>query len=417
MPAVLHVTQPTDAGVAAYVAALCADQQARGWDVVVACPGRGRLPGDLAALDVRRIGWEADRSIGTGAAAEAQRLSRLLDRVGPDLLHLHSSKAGLAGRLAARGQLPTVFQPHGWSWLAVPRPMVRATLAWERLSARWTTLYLCVGEGEAAEGRRRGLRGRYCVVRSGVNLTRFAHAGDVERRRARARLGIPLDVPLAVCVGRVTTQKGQDVLLGAWSRVHASCSGARLAVVGDGDLLEPLRRQAPPGVIFAGPVDDPREWYAAADLVVLPSRWEGLPLTLLEALAMGRSVVASDIAGIREELPGAAGMLVPAGDAGALAAAISHRLCHRDIALVEGEAAARYAAAHADVRRTYETLAAVTSRLAESCPHGRPATGVPGRQRRRSRNERRTHATEGGGSTRQHRLMAGTDPARRRRPR
>jgi glycosyltransferase involved in cell wall biosynthesis len=58
--------------------------------------------------------------------------------------------------------------------------------------------------------------------------------------------------------------------------------------VGGGDLLEPLRRSAPPGVIFTGPITDTRPWYAAADLVVLPSRWEGLPLTLLEALARAR---------------------------------------------------------------------------------------------------------------------------------
>ncbi|HEU4349359.1 MAG TPA: glycosyltransferase, partial [Actinoplanes sp.] len=292
------MTQPSDAGVASYVAALCADQQARGWDVAVACPDRGWLSGELAARGVRRIGWDAERAIDSGVPSEALRLRRLLDRVGPDVLHLHSAKAGLAGRLAARGQVPTIFQPHGWSWLAAPAPMVGASLAWERFATRWTTLFVCVGEGEAALGGVHGLRGRYCVVRNGVDLTRFAPADDARRRAARAGLNLPLDAPLAVCVGRVTRQKGQDVLLRAWTAVRARCPGAGLALVGGGDLLESLRRQAPPGVAFAGHADDPQAWYAAADLVVLPSRWEGLPLTLLEAMAMGRSVVGSDIPGI-----------------------------------------------------------------------------------------------------------------------
>ncbi len=365
MPSVLHMTQPTDAGVAIYLAALCADQQARGWDVAVACPDRGRLADDLAVRGIRRITWPAVRAPGANAASEALRLRRLLDRTGPDLVHLHSSKAGLAGRLAARGQLPTMFQPHGWSWLAAPRPMVRAAVAWERLAARWTALYVCLGEGEAAQARAQGLRGRYCIVRSGVDLKHFQRADEGDRRVARALLGLPRAAPLAVCVGRVTRQKGQDVLLAAWPAVRARCPGARLAVVGGGDLLEPLRRQTPPGAVLAGPVDDARPWYAAADLVVLPSRWEGLPLTMLEALAVGRPVVGSDIPGIADVLPPGAGALVPAGDVGALGEAIGYRLCRPDVTRAEGEVAARYAAAEADVQQTCDVLAAVTARLAD----------------------------------------------------
>ncbi len=365
MPTVLHVTQPTEAGVAAYVAALCADQQARGWNVVVACPDRGRLADDLAVRGIRRITWQADRAPGANAPGEAVRLRRLLDRTGPDVVHLHSSKAGLAGRLAARGRLPTMFQPHGWSWLAAPRPMVRATVAWERLAARWTALYVCVGEGEAAQARAHGLRGRYRVVRSGVDLKRFQRADEGDRRVARALLDLPPDAPLAVCVGRVTRQKGQDLLLAAWAAVRARCPGAALAVVGTGDLLEPLRRHAPPGVLFAGPVDDTRPWYTAADLVVLPSRWEGLPLTMLEALAVGRAVVGSDIPGIADVLPRGAGVVIPAGDVVALADAITYRIRRPDLTRAEGEVGARYAAAEIDAQRTYDILASVTADLAD----------------------------------------------------
>nr|BFE86789.1 hypothetical protein GCM10020093_093900 [Planobispora longispora] len=117
-PSVLHLAQPVEGGVAVYVAAVAADQTRRGWDVAVACPGRGRLPAELAALGVRWLEWEAERSPGRGLPDEARRLRRLVGRFRPDAVHLHSSKAGLVGRAVIRGAVPTLFQPHGWSWLA-----------------------------------------------------------------------------------------------------------------------------------------------------------------------------------------------------------------------------------------------------------------------------------------------------------
>jgi glycosyltransferase involved in cell wall biosynthesis len=134
--------------------------------------------------------------------------------------------------------------------------------------------------------------------------------------------------------------------------------------VGSGHPRDPLLAVDPmAGVRFPGTVTDVRLWLAAADLVVLPSRWEGLPLTLLEALAVGRPVVGSDIAGIADVLPGDAGGLVPAGNPVALAEAIVARLCRPDRAAAEGAAGARHAARHFDSRRTYHALADLSADL------------------------------------------------------
>ncbi|GAA3444395.1 glycosyltransferase [Planomonospora venezuelensis] len=360
VPSVLHVAQPVEGGVAGYVAAAAADQARRGWDVAVACPGRGRLPADLAALGVRWLEWEAGRSPGPGVPGEARRLRALVRQTCPHAVHLHSSKAGLAGRLALRGAVPTLFQPHGWSWLAARGATARAALAWERAAARWTGLLVCVGEGEAALARGQGLRGEVAVVRNGVDLGRFRPAGAGARAEARALLGLPGHAPLALCAGRVTRQKGQDVLAGAWDMVAAECPDALLAVVGDGDLLPSLRASAGPGVVFAGAVGDVRPWYAAADLVVLPSRWEGLPLTALEALASGLAVVASDVPGLSEVVTRKVGALVPPEDAAALARAVAVRLRQPALAREEGEAGVRRAGDF-DLRVSLGRLAALTS--------------------------------------------------------
>lgn len=358
---VLHAAQPTDAGVASYVAAVATDQLTRGWRVTVACPGGGHLAASLAAYGVPRLHWPATRSPGTATVSETRRLRQLIGTVAPDVVHLHSAKAGLAGRLALRGGLPTLFQPHGWSWLAARGGTARAALAWERLAARWTDLLVCVGEGEAAHARHQRVGPREVVIRNGVDLSRFAPVDERARLAARDRLGVDQDVPLAVCLGRVTRQKGQDVLLAAWPLVRCA---AQLCVVGDGDLLPGLRGCAPPGVRLVPPVTDPRPWYAAADVVVLPSRWEGLSLTLLEALASGCSVVVSDIPGLAEAVTNGAGARVSVGDAGALAEALTQRLTQSDLRTAEGRNAA-LAAREFDIRRTHDQLAAATAQLAE----------------------------------------------------
>ncbi|MGH3822504.1 MAG: glycosyltransferase, partial [Pseudonocardiaceae bacterium] len=314
---VLHAAQPTEAGVARYVAAVATDQLARGWRVTVACPGGGLLAAALAACGVPRLHWPATRSPGMDTVSETRRLRQLISAAAPDVVHLHSAKAGLAGRLAMRGGLPTLFQPHGWSWLAARGATAGGALAWERLAARWTDLLVCVGEGEASHARHRRVCARHVVIRNGVDLSHFAPVDQCARVAARDLLGVDQDAPLAVCLGRVTRQKGQDVLLAAWPRVRRQRAAAQLCVVGDGDLLPGLRPCALPGVRFVPPVTDPRPWYAAADVVVLPSRWEGLSLTLLEALASGCSMVVSDIPGLAEAVTDAVGARVPLGDTAA----------------------------------------------------------------------------------------------------
>ncbi len=319
---VLHVAQPVEGGVAVSVAQDVVDQRRRGWKVAVACPGVGTLPAALVRRGVPQFEWPARRTPGPWSVTEVRRLRTIVDLVRPDVVHLHSSKAALAGRLAIRGVVPTIVQPHGWSWLAVGGRLAGVARAWERHAARWTDLCVCVGPGEAGLAVEAGVPGPREVVRNGVDVARFRFAGPADRRAARAALGIAPDVPVAVCVGRVCRQKGQDVALRAWPAVRAAVPGARLFVVGDpGDGTI-----SGPGVVRVGAVTDVRPWLAAADLVVLPSRWEGLSLASLEALATGRPVVASRVPGLSDAVGEGTGALVPPEDEAALACAVVARL-------------------------------------------------------------------------------------------
>ncbi|MBX6769086.1 MAG: glycosyltransferase, partial [Actinomadura rubrobrunea] len=372
------MSQPTHGGVAGYVAQACQDQLQRGWDVAVACPVDGSLAGRLHAQGVPHIAWAAVRSPGPGTLAECRRLRDIIRCYRPHVVHLHSSKAGLAGRMHPRPGIPVMFQPHGWSWLAARGAQRSAGILWERFAARRAQAVICVGQGELEQGRTAGVDAPYTVVRNGVDLRRFRPADASARLTARRLLNVPPDVPLAVCLGRVTRQKGQDVLTTAWPRVRAQCPDAQLVMVGDGDMLPRLRSRATRGIRFVPTVDDPRPWLAAADVVAMPSRWEGLPLAALEALAMGRPLVGTAIPGLIEVVTPRVGALVPTEDPSALATEVARRLLVRELAEAEGQAAAGRAREF-DATRTFARLAAVTYGLATAAY---PVATVPGAARR-----------------------------------
>lgn len=359
---VLHVAQPTHGGLVTCVGDPVTDQVRRGWDVWVACPPDGQLPDVVTAAGAGVRPWPATRSPGASAAGETARLRDIVREVGPDLVHLHSSKAGLCGRLALRGRLPTVFQPQAWSFHAVGGVQGWAAAAWERLGARWAHALVCASEFEREQGERAGISARWRVIYNGVDVEQLTKAGAEERRAARARLGLS-EAPLAICVGRLSRQKGQDVLLDAWPAVREQLPEAQLALIGSGEHQEALEARGVPGVTFAGERDDVPDWLAAADVVVNSSRWEGMSLAIVEAMARGRSVVATDVAGSREAVGDEAGAIVRPEDPVALAAEIAKRLADPALREAEGRAARERAMRSHDVRRTTGQVADLYAEL------------------------------------------------------
>jgi glycosyltransferase involved in cell wall biosynthesis len=329
-PSVLHVTQCTDAGVPHVVVGQLAAARAAGWRVALATPG-----GDMADLG-REAGaevhtWLAERSpVSPTLRAEVRDLRAVVNDVRPDAVVLHSAKAGLVGRIVVRGAAPTVFVPHAWSWQAASGAQRSGALAWERYAARWTDVFACVSEGEAAEGRRHGVRGSYAIVPNDVDAAAVRAAAPGPRAAARIRLGLEARRPVAVCVARLAPQKDHGTLLRAWSRVAAANPAARLYLVGDGPDAPDVARTAAtiPGVVLVGAVDrcTPLTWMSAADVVVCSSRFEGRALVPQEAAALGRVVVTTDVEGTDEGYVGPARVVVPVGDDASLAAATARLL-------------------------------------------------------------------------------------------
>jgi glycosyltransferase involved in cell wall biosynthesis len=359
---VLHITGSRGGGVANSIAALVKDQRGRGWKVGVAAAPESRVARRALEAGARLHPWRAGRLPGAALAVEITQLASIVRAFDPFVVHLHSSKAGLAGRLLLRGRLPTIFQPRAWSFYASDGVLGSTARTWEIVAVRWTSVVVCVSDGERADGVRAGIRARWEVIPNGIDLSRFPGELISDKVGARRRVGLAPG-PLVVCSGRLCHQKGQDVLLSAWPLVRNKVPDATLILLGTGPAGESLNRNLPAGVVLGGEQEEVRDWLVAADVVAVPSRWEGLAYAILEGMAAGRPVVATDVAGARESIGQEAGEVVPIGDAPRLADAISARLLTHEVAEREGTAGRHLVRARYDVRVTTARMAALYAEL------------------------------------------------------
>jgi glycosyltransferase involved in cell wall biosynthesis len=209
----------------------------------------------------------------------------------------------------------------------------------ERLLARWTDVVISVNEADRQRliGRRVAAAEKVITVYCGIDVARFRSASS-RATSARRVLGVPDGVPLVVQIGRLHVQKGPTFFVEAAQLVLQQHPQVYFALVGEGPLQDALSAQiAALGIAdrvsLAGWHSDAAGIMAAADVLVLASLWEGLPLTLLESMAVGCPVVVTDVNGCREAvMDDVNGLLVPSRDVPALAAAIERVLGDRALA-------------------------------------------------------------------------------------
>jgi glycosyltransferase involved in cell wall biosynthesis len=287
----------------------------------------GQSPGGQSGFAVVEM---ADRPRPAHDLAAVLRLRRLLRGWAPDLVHAHGLRAGAFAALAQAG-LPyrLVVTVHNAPPATRPGRVVHAAL--ERLTARRADAVTWVSGDLAARMCRAGARdgGRAVVVAPG-----FAAPEPDQVAAAREDLG-GSDGPAVFAVGRLAEQKGFAVLIDAAARWQGRDPCPRLAIAGEGPLAGALAGQARAvgvPVRFLGRRSDVPALMAAADVVVVPSLWDGQPLVVQEALRSGRPLVASRAGGIPDLTGEDGALLVAAGDVGALAGAVLSVLDDRAVA-------------------------------------------------------------------------------------
>jgi glycosyltransferase involved in cell wall biosynthesis len=315
---VLHVISEMGTGGAeALVAGMARAGDEYGWESAVASGGGHRaealrVPHFDVPLARRRAG-------GVVRAAKATRSAYRAFR--PDIVVAHNVGASAVARLAMtplrRAPLLTVF--HGVSQSDHGSAV--------RVLRRTSDAVVAVASATADRLRDAGL-GDVTVIRNAV----FPTQPRVDRHTVRSALGVAADVPIALCLARMEPQKRHDVLLEAWALLDGPSA---LWLAGDGSLRPSLERQArdlgiDDRVRFLGNRSDVADLLAAADVTVLTSDWEGMPIAVLESLAAGVPVVATEVDGVAEALADGGGVVVPRGEPRAVADALGSLLSNAD---------------------------------------------------------------------------------------
>jgi glycosyltransferase involved in cell wall biosynthesis len=294
-------------------------------------------------------------------------IARELRRIRPAIVHTHTAKAGVLGRLAAVvARVPVRVHTfhghvlHGYFGSVV----TRAVALVERVLARTTTHIVAVGEQTLADlvAARIARPERSSIIAPGVDEGRPIAAAD-----ARAALGLDHlagDAQLVVFVGRLTAIKRPERFCELARSLATSHPHVHFAVAGDGALRGELEAAAPTNVTFLGMCDDITVVMRAADLIVLTSDNEGMPVALIEAAMHGVPAVTTDAGSVRQVvLDGESGVVVPMGDAEALRTAVAAVLDDPARRSAMGAAGKCHAQRHFssqrlvdDYRRLYDTL-------------------------------------------------------------
>jgi glycosyltransferase involved in cell wall biosynthesis len=328
---ILYVVTRADAvgGASIHVRDLAREMILRGHPVLVMTGGEGPVT-DL--LREAGVPYHPLRSLRRSIHPirdflAARELAGAVREFAPDIMSVHTAKAGWIGRaVAARLGVPAVYTPHGLSVGDRMGPRAGLLFQWgERVASRWTSAIICVCENERnlALHKRVARADQLHVIYNGVH--------DIPAGLRADAAAVP---PRIVSVARLEGPKDPATLLRALGTMRSQ--PWELDLVGDGPVEPELRKLASglgiaDRVRLLGYVRDPAEVLARAQLFVLSSRSEGFPRSVLEAMRAGLPVVASAVGGIPEAVSdGIEGLLVPRGDPGALAAALSGLLANAE---------------------------------------------------------------------------------------
>ncbi|GAB4260869.1 MAG: glycosyltransferase [Thermoleophilia bacterium] len=316
-----------------------------GWDVHLASPADGPLVQAACERGARHhaVPMFPDRpSLEQGAMVR-----RTLREVAPDIVHLHGVRTALIGRLAVipdttRSRLPAgnedvpalIYTVHGAHYLHYRPPLNRIAVGIERMLCNLTAavVYVCRSDAEESVAAGAADSRKTVVIPNGVDVSGKRRQTDpVSRDRTRRELGLHPQEVVILFAGRLETVKNVPLLIRALHQLALRGYGdnAILLVAGAGSqepILHELVRDLGvrrASVRFLGERDDMADLMAAADVVAIPSRWEGLPYLLLDAMANALPVVGASVGGLREAVEdGVSGRLVEPNDAPAFAAAL-----------------------------------------------------------------------------------------------
>lgn len=256
------------------------------------------------------------------------KVKRLLKAKKIDLVHAHGTRASSNVLWAARSlHIPVIYTIHGWSFHQDQHPLVRkARILGERYLTSKSNANISVSASNKASGEQVIRSFQSTVINNGIDQRKFSP--DRSYKNIREELNIASNAVLVLFVARFTHQKQPLLLIEAFKKAVGDYPQLHLLMIGDGDLRKEAVELANKmdmnnSITFQSFRQDVPDLLAAADIFVLPSLWEGLPIALLEAMAMKKAVIATDVDGTKEVISHEEnGYLIESGNADMLATAL-----------------------------------------------------------------------------------------------
>ncbi|MFA4845407.1 MAG: glycosyltransferase family 4 protein [Patescibacteria group bacterium] len=340
------ITKSEAGGAQTHVAQLTKFFVERGDDVAIMS-----APGGWLETEVRRLGarFFPNHSLSNSVnplrvLKAASTLSKAIQEFQPDLFACHSTVAGLLGRFVIRNRIPTVFTAHGWGFQSgapLPRRILLPMI--ERLAAQFCAKIICVSQNDLALARRHRIAPpeKLIQIYNGVEMTPEELMGSLRSSsdssvppssRLRRAGGMTQEENINIFfVGRLAPPKDPFLLISAVSSLPQALQDlVRVTIIGDGpqmaalqDIVHESHLESQVSLLGALPREEVlRRLKDDADLFVLISHWEGFPYSIIEAMACGVPVIASDVGGVREAVTPETGILLAHNDVQTLANAL-----------------------------------------------------------------------------------------------
>ena len=237
------------------------------------------------------------------------KVRKILKQIKPNIVYLHSSKAGAIGRIALALNFKTkiLYNAHGWYFNAqISNIKKKIFVVIEKILAVKTNKIINISksEHESALKHKIAPEKKMCVIENGIDFTKFEN-NDKYREETRKKYHVKNDEIVIGVVGRLTEQKDPLTMIKAFELVHKENRNVRLMYVGSGNLEEDVKQYAKEKnildkIIITGWVDDVEQYIPAFDIAVLPSKWEGFGLVLIEYMACDKPIIATNVGGISD---------------------------------------------------------------------------------------------------------------------
>ncbi len=306
---VLHITQATIGGTLEYLKLFFNHINKDEYEVYLACPSYGPMKKEIEDMGVKVYPLEMTREISLKDDLNSfMEMKKLIKRVNPDIVHLHSSKAGVLGKIASYlNKIPCIYNAHGWAFsMNVSNKKKKVYALIEKYTSIFCDVIVNISEFEHNLAKEYNIANdkKMITIHNGIDIDKYNNRKYCKQDILK-ELDIPNDCFVVGMVARISEQKDPVKFVKLAKEISKSIDNAYFVLVGEGELREKVEHLIKEygledRVKITGWVDDVNKYIYIFDVAVLTSRWEGFGLVLTEYMAASKPIVASNVGGIPE---------------------------------------------------------------------------------------------------------------------